>query len=89
MKVYITKYALTSGIFYGEAEVCGSSPDTVIIRKKDYKHFDQYFSGLDWHQTKRAAIDRAAEMRDKKLISLEKQIKKIKAIDFKIQMNEA
>lgn len=90
MKVYITKYALTSGVFSGEAEICkDTSTDMAIVRGKDFNQFDQYYHGKNWHKTKEEAIARAETMRENKLVSLKKQIQKIKGIDFKKQIEEA
>lgn len=81
MKIWNTKYALTTGITEHEAEV-GENENRALVRKTESSHFDMYLSGKDWHKTKEAAIARANEMKIKKLQSLDKQIKKISAIEF-------
>lgn len=74
MKVWITKYALTKGIYQEDAEIC----DEEMIRVKQV----QYFHFGEWHMEKDKAIQKAEEMRIKKLQSLDKQIKKISAMKF-------
>lgn len=76
-KIFVTKYALSSGIFECEAEIEG---DIATYRGEDL--YNQYFHGKDWHTSLEAAVGQAEEMRIKKLKSLDKQIKKISAIDF-------
>lgn len=78
MKVYITKYAMTTGIYEADAEY---SSVEGMIRVKRVCHF-QYFSGQDWHTNKESAIKRAEEMKKKKIISLKKQLRKIQALTF-------
>ena len=73
--VWITKYALTTGIMETQAVI----NDTIAVyyvdgvRNSVYKH---------WVTSEEKAKERAEEMRFKKLKSLEKQIKKIKALIF-------
>ena len=83
MKVWITKYALTKGIY--SADVVGNmgTGDTGVCVVDINGHNRQsYFFRNDWHKTKKAAIARAKEMRKKKIASLKKQIKKIEGLDF-------
>lgn len=67
MKVWITKYALTKGIF--EKEVI--ELDDEIVQESGnifpvYYHGD----GKEWHKTKESAIAKAEEMRRKKIAIL-------------------
>ena len=79
MKVWITKYALTKGIFTIEA----TEPNENGLITPINKLWDCYHGeGREWHRTKEAAIERAEEMRLKKIASLEKQIDKIKKLNF-------
>lgn len=79
MKVWITKYALTTGIFEMTAEITehGSAYDM-------HSSFPTYYhgEGKEWHKTKESAIARAEEMRQKKIASLKKQIEKLEGIKF-------
>lgn len=79
MKAWITKYALTSGIFEAEGSVTRQGG----FRGRPVQGgLDQYFYGADFHLTKEEAITRAEEMRVRKLQSLDKQIKKVSALKF-------
>lgn len=80
MKVYITKYALTQGIFEAEAEECPGFKGMIEISGEypEYYHGE----GKDWHRTKAGAVKRAEEMREKKILSLQKQIERLKNLKF-------
>ena len=82
MKVYITKYALTQGIFEVEGEVCGGIFGRMFDAEKNgYFHNHPY--GIDeWHRTRASAVRTAEQMRQKKIASLEKQIEKLKKMKF-------
>jgi len=78
MKVWITKYALTAGLFQLEVELC-SSDGMVKHRGNGVTSFDQYFhgEGRDWHKTKESALERAVALTNTKLKSMEKSKKKV------------
>lgn len=78
MKVYVTKYALSSGIYQDDMEHSPSFPGMVT---KGLQHF--HGEGREWHRTKSSAIKRADEMRHKKIASLKKQIAALEAAVFK------
>lgn len=78
MKVWISKYALTKGIY--EVEVITTEFETMVVDKSN-PTFMFYHKG-EWHKTKEDAIKRAEEMRNKKIKSLEKQINKLKNMRF-------
>lgn len=74
--VWITQYALTQGIYEETVEMTSCStmvgvPGTI-----------QTFHKPHWHLTKEDAIIRAEEMRIAKLKSLDKQMRKISALEF-------
>lgn len=79
---YITKCALTTGIFRAEGKVNGE-----LFRIPGGSYFDSYYhgNGKEWHLTEEAALARAEEMRIAKLKSLNKQMKKISALKFEIK----
>lgn len=79
MKVWITKYALTSGILEREAEVCTDS--TISVKGTGY--CTVCFHGNEWHKSRESAIAKAEEMRKKKIASLKKQIEKLEKMEFK------
>ena len=80
MKVWITKYALTDGIIENDAEVCIDTDATgnMIVCDRVYFHGE----GREWHRTKESAIQKAEEMRQKKIASLKKQIEKLEGMKF-------
>ena len=83
MKVWITKYALTSGIFEASATICDDiSPTMIAVEERGFLR--QCFHGRDWHRTKEAALARSEEMRIGKLKSLDKQAKRIAAMKIEI-----
>jgi len=77
MKLYLTKYALSSGI----EEVTTDDDPNGYVRIKEHP-FLSYKVGKDLFVEKRDAVNHANEMKIKKLKSLDKQIKKISAINF-------
>ena len=79
MKVWITKYALTSGIKEIECEDCENG-----AVKEIENPFQTFYHGenSEWHRTKESAIKKAEEMRQKKIESLKKQIKKLEEMRF-------
>lgn len=78
-KVYITKYALTQGIY--EMKVEGKSDDGKSVYGKAWNEAF-YGEGKEWCRTKEEAIRRAEEIREKKIDSLKKQIEKLKTLKF-------
>jgi len=79
MKIYVTKYALTQGIFTIEAE---SVDDWKYAAQKESP---RYFLGRgDFAFTEEEALKKAEELRFKKLKSLNKSIKKIYSIEFEV-----
>lgn len=79
MKVYITKYALTTGIMERDVEDIGHG----TVKDKD-TFMSQYFyvEGKGWHRTMESAIKHAQVMRDNRIKALEKQIEKLKGLTF-------
>ena len=79
MKVWITKYALSRGIFEMDAERQSEDGKSVYGKAWEQCYHGQ---GVEWHKTKAAAIARAKEMRKKKIASLKKQIEKLENMKF-------
>lgn len=74
---WVTRYALSKGIFSIVAQDCGSGMiEEVGVR------WTTYYRGKDWHRTEEKALARAEEMRVKKIKSLEKQITKLQKMKF-------
>lgn len=81
MKVWITKYALTSGIMEVEAEFCASM-STMVVYRAAGEEFDQFAHGNDWHTAIESAKFKAKQMRQAKIASLKKQIAKLEKLEF-------
>lgn len=75
MKVFVTKYALSSGI----QEVEGDTTPHGYFNP--HGRYGLYSKG-EWFESKQDAIENAEERRIKKLQSLDKQVKKISALKF-------
>jgi hypothetical protein len=76
---YVTRYALTTGIWTGEVELCtGVSDSMVSVVGAKW----QYYSRGDWHRTEVEAKARAEEMRQAKIKSVKKQLARLEALKF-------
>lgn len=78
--VFITKYALTSGIMECKMEV--KIDEKMCSGKPEGFAFTTYFFGNDFYLTKEEAIEDCNKRKEKKLLSLKKQIKKIEELNF-------
>lgn len=72
MKVYITKYALSQGIF--EMDVERQSEDGKLVCGKSWNQ-SYHGQGVEWCKTKAEAIARAEEMRQKKKLLLKSRLR--------------
>ena len=83
MKVWITKYAFTDGII--EAIAYNLTWRTCVVIPK-YRGIRagiiRLMNILDYSVSKESAIQKAEEMRQKKIESLKKQIKKLEEMRF-------
>lgn len=79
MKVYITKYALTQGIFEVEGEV---HPTIGNGRMFCQANQGGIYHKPDWHTTREEAVARAEEMRVKKISSLYKSLAKMETLTW-------
>jgi len=80
VKVWITKYALSKGIFEAEAE-SSFTPRMAKITSPNWPKWP-YFHGEEWHTTKEAAVKKAEKMRLARIESLKKQIAKLEKMKF-------
>ena len=78
-KVWITKYALSKGIFEEEVEIVDSY---LLIATCDKGHFLAHYHKGEWHQTREQAIKRAEEIRVAKLKATRKLIAKLERMTF-------
>jgi hypothetical protein len=80
MNIFITKYALTMGIIEGEAKPTRIPGMIQVVGQPSWVYF--HGEGRDWHRTREGVLNRAEEMRIKKLKSLDNQIKKLSKLKF-------
>lgn len=78
MKIWISKYALTTGISEHEAE-SGCNPDTVFYGRGFYARGE----GVEWHRTLDSAKIRAEDMRVHQIVSLHAKLDKLIALNFR------
>lgn len=85
MKFYVTKCALTQGIFEVEGERCDVAAGRAMIRVpgNHVNRYDQYFHGDDFHENRTSAVIKAQKMQAAKLESLKKSMKRIANLEFK------
>ena len=81
MKVWITKYALTEGIFTVEVEE-PEADGIVAVRSANQMTTYYHGEGRDWHRTEESARRRAYQMCAKKLAALEKAKTKLLTMVF-------
>lgn len=79
MKVWITKYALTTGIEEVEAEVTESRGSMIQVTGRQ---FGTYYHKPFWHTSREEAVAHAELLRAKKLKSLRKAIAKLESLQF-------
>lgn len=85
--VWVTKWALTKGVYQIEVEDCFDTSSKMVKQIRSFHlSCSTYLHGNEWHRTKNDAVKRAEEMRERRLRSLEKQIAKIKSLDFEAQV---
>lgn len=78
--VYITKYALTRGVYAIDCRI--TNRDMAVAETGRYTDFNIYFHKGDWFHTREEALAKAQEMRDKKILSLNKQIIKLQSLNL-------
>jgi hypothetical protein len=75
MKRWISKFALTKGVF--EAE--GRMSEMGYFRVTGYY---STFCKSEYHATREEAVAKAEKMRERKIISLQNQIEKLRLLKF-------
>ena len=78
MKVWISKHALTKGIFEMDVRISEDGKSAYGQSFNECYHK----KGIEWHETREDAVRRAEEMRENKIRNLEKQIRKLKDMTF-------
>lgn len=80
-KIYVTKYALTTGVFSTDAEI---KPDGKSATFRDEMNHHWFVYGKDFWLTPEEAIADCERRRTVKLESLEKQKRKIEQLNFNL-----
>lgn len=75
---WISKYALSSGVFSTKVRISEKFPNMASSAENSL----QTFHGSDWHRTKEAALKKAEDMRVKKIDSIKKQLARLQKMDF-------
>lgn len=76
VRVWVSKYALTSGITEHDAEIASERMCVVQGRYPQHYHKGQ------WHRTEAEAIARAEQMRKAKLAALRKALARLEQLKF-------
>ena len=82
MKVWITKYALTDGIIEAESDVKTQTKKKLFAFWNNDEFGGFYPQKEEVFFDRESAIKKAEEMRQKKIASLKKQIKKLEEMRF-------
>ena len=75
--VYCVKYVLSQGIFIIEGYEIGN-------RFMCPSRLNQSFSSSEWTRCPKEAIHMAERLREKKIVSLRKQIGRVREVEFKV-----
>lgn len=76
MKLWISKYALTKGLYECECEIDGGMASGGGV----FEHY--HGEGREWHRTRQDAQIRAEVIRHARIQSLQKQITKLERMQF-------
>jgi hypothetical protein len=79
---WISKYALTQGIFTVEANEPSSPRGLISVPQTNSFAICYHGEGRDWHRTYASAADKANEMVKNKIESLKAQLKKLEITRF-------
>ena len=82
MKVWITKYALTQGVYEAEVEQSACAPSMVSQKQVNTYALTYHGENKEWHRTEAGARQRANEMVQTKIKSLKKSLAKFEKLVF-------
>lgn len=84
MKIWVTRYALSKGIYEADAETTNFKDTVRVIKDKDGNalFFPHLLTKNSWHNNKEDAIKRAKEMRSKAIESTEKRLVALRLMKF-------
>ena len=77
--VWVTKYALTKGVYSVDASISGKY---AYYYPRGKGPIGVQLAPGQWHTNELDAIDKAYKIRDAKIVSLEKKIKELRSIEF-------
>lgn len=77
---WISKRALTVGIFSAEFEIAKKSPNIIVMVNNPLEVYCT--EGVEWHRTKEEAIKRADFMRLKRIQDLKKELARLESLSF-------
>lgn len=81
--IYVTRYALSSGVFIAEAEVGNNGSKSASW--KDANGYWWFMHGKDFHLTEEEALADCERRRKAKIASIEKQRAKLEKMTFVIK----
>lgn len=77
--LYITKYALTSGVIAAPAEQCDFDQGKMYYRSPS--GYLEVYRGNEWQLTQKLAIHRVKQMKANEIERLEYKLKELRAFD--------
>jgi hypothetical protein len=77
-KVWISKYALTTGVYEQEVKIPTEFPEMCHPVDTMLQHFHKG----DWFLTREEAVARAEDLRKKKIAAVKNQLKKLEGMTF-------
>ena len=85
-KIYITKYALTGGIKEIEANITtySTSDGKGTEYAREPNSYGSFIIGKEAFRSLEDAIKNAEERRQKKIVTLKKQVEKLEKLSFKL-----
>lgn len=79
IRVWVTKHALSTGIFEEDVEDRGGGLVRAPMREATTYYYGE---GKEWHRTWEEAVTRAEEMRLARIAKLERQLKQLNELRF-------
>jgi predicted P-loop ATPase len=89
--IYITKYALTQGIYQARGRICHEVNDSMVqvIPEREGMAMPYYLHGRDWWRTPEEARLDAERRRQEAIKTIEKKLARLKSMTFKIKVRKA
>lgn len=83
MKVWITKYALTQGVFCVEGRPVETGTDMLAYGPRNASRY-VHKEGRDWHRTLEAAMTRAEQLRQTRIAALTRQLAQVTKMKIRV-----